>query len=162
MLEMLESVGTCSFIHRDVYTSEEAEHLLTEWAKRRYEHWSVLYIATHGSRSTLHLGGKNDVSLGDLGNMLEGRCAGRVIYFGSCSVLRSRAESEEFLERTGASYVVGYRRDVDWVTSAAFEVALFGALGQYARAGDALNYIEREAPSSLARFLRFVRYPNNT
>jgi hypothetical protein len=156
---MLESVGACSFIHRDVYTPPEALELLKQWSTRRYAHWSVLYVASHGSRSTIYLGGRNEVSLDELGDVLEGRCHNRVLYFGSCSVLTSRRESEQFLTRTQASHLIGYERDVDWTTAAAFEVALFAALGRYTRVGDALNFVQRDATASLAKALRFIRYP---
>lgn len=160
MLEMLESVGACSYIHRDVHTQSEVRHVLDDWTgNKRYDHWSVLYIASHGSGGVVHLGRKQDVTLPELGEWLEGKLSGKVVYFGSCSVLRRRNEALDFFDRTGAHSVIGYTKIVDWVTSAAFETALFGALGTFSRIGDALNYVERDAPKSLARTLGFRRFP---
>lgn len=159
MLEMLEVVGSCSHIHRDVHTAEEMKSLLKKWTQKSMEHWSVLHLAMHGTNRTLHLGGKTTISLEELGEMLRGRCVGRVVYIGACSVAKNGAALEDFRKQTKADYVLGYTKNVDWITSAAFEMALFHALSKYTKVGDALNYMEKKDPSSLAKGLGFRRLP---
>jgi len=159
VLEMLESIGSCSYIHRDVHTIDELQQLLKKWTQKQLQHWSVLHLAMHGTNQTLHLGGKITVSLDELGSMLKGKCAGRVIYIGACSVAKNRAALESFRKQTKADYVLGYTKTVDWITSAAFELALLHALSQYSKVGDALNYMEKKDPQSLAESLGFRRLP---
>ncbi len=158
MLEMLESVGACSHIHRDVNTTEEARNLLRKWSQAKYSHWSVLYLASHGSKGQISFG-REDVTLDELGEWLEGRCTGRVVYFGACAVMRDSNAVAAFARRTKASHVLGYTTNIDWIDAAAFEVALLGALGKFRRTGDALNYVMHKGPASLADDLGFVRYP---
>lgn len=38
---------------------------------------------------------------------------------------------------------MGYRTDVDWAESMAFETLVFNALYHYTRLGDAANYLDR-------------------
>jgi len=65
----------------------------------------------------------------ELADLLEGRCEGRVMYFGSCATLAVHGQSlNRFLRRTGALAVVGYRDDIDVMESMALEVLLLGTL----------------------------------
>jgi hypothetical protein len=159
LLDMLEAIGSCSYIHRDVHTIDELQQLLKKWTQKQLQHWSVLHLAMHGTNQTLHLGGKITVSLDELGAMLKGKCAGRVIYIASCSVAKNKAALDSFRRQTKADYVLGYTKSVDWITSAAFELALLHALAHYSKVGDALNYIEKKDPHSLAQGLGFRRLP---
>src|SRR5512147_1436861 len=76
------------YIHRDVATRTEFEHYVRLWAQRRYAKYPVLYLAFHGEESEILLGDRrkpqNRVSLDELGELLAGKCEGRIIYFGSC------------------------------------------------------------------------------
>jgi len=156
MLEMLETVGACSYVHQDVHTPQEADFLLNEWlTKKQNAHWSVLYIASHGSPAKIHLGGKHGLTLAELGEKLGPRCKGRAIHFGSCSVMRSAAQVQTFITATGVDHVMGYTKQVDWVEAAAFEVALFQALAGRARVGVALNHMVTGPTAGLAEALGF-------
>ncbi len=60
---------------------------------------------------------------------MEGRCANRFIMFSSCSTLRiDRRALRRFLERTQAMAVCGYRVDVNWLRSTAFELLLLSQI----------------------------------
>ena len=156
MLEMLEAVGSCSFIHNDVHTPEEADFLLNQWlTKKNNAHWSVLYVASHGSPSKIHLGGRHGLTLAQLAERLGPRCRGKSIHFGSCSVMRHAAEVRRFVDATRVDHVTGYAKSVDWVQAAAFEVALFQAFGGYARVSDALRSIVNGPLGGLATSLGF-------
>ena len=65
--------------------------------------------------------------------MLEGRCKGRVIHLGSCESMKgAKRDFDRFLRQTNAVAVCGYADEVDWVTSAAFEIVLFAQLQENA------------------------------
>ncbi len=73
--------------------------------------------------------GRDKVSVSDLASTLTGRCAGRVIYMGSCSTMVAPDEDlRAFCKTTGAKALVGYTRYVDWIEAAAFDVLLLWEL----------------------------------
>lgn len=161
-LEMLDARHLCSYIHRDVATTDELRHYLKEGGKRKYDHYSVIFLAFHGDRGKIHLG-RESVTLEDLAGIMAGNCDGSIVYFGSCATTWvSKSRLEDFRREVGAAHVAGYRREVDWVTSAAFEFILLQALAEYSRAGDAFNYLEQKDPRSLTRSLGFTRAPAPT
>lgn len=131
MLELLEAVDGIPFIHEHVNASKEAFFAaLQQWAQKRYERYSIAYFASHGKPGKLLLGRKV-VSIEDVAEALEGRCAGRVLYFGSCSVLQIPDERIQAVrERTQADAVVGFTRDVGWVASAALDMILLESLSE--------------------------------
>ena len=65
------------------------------------------------------------LSLFDIAEVLieYGGCKNRVIHFASCSTLDVESqELSEFVDLTEASAVSGYKLDVDWAESTAFEL----------------------------------------
>jgi len=74
------------------------------------------------------------VSLDHLTGLLTNRLKGCIVHFGSCSVIGADDSTiTTFLQRSGASAVMGYDRDVEWIDSAAWELVLLGVLGEYRR-----------------------------
>ncbi|WP_212844927.1 DUF6642 family protein [Catellatospora sp. IY07-71] len=128
ILELLERLGRIRFIHKDVATPEELDFYLSRWRLRRYAEYKVAYFAMHGEASHLVLTEGRSLSLEELGERLEGRCAGRRIYFGSCSVMRHSARLARFVEKTGAELACGFTVSVDWLESAAFDTVLLDLL----------------------------------
>ena len=60
---------------------------------------------------------------------LDGGCRGRVVHLGSCGTVDVHGrELKKFLGRTGALAVCGFREDVDWLESAAFDMLVLGRL----------------------------------
>ena len=84
-----------------------------------------------------------------LAEIIDGRGSGRILHFSSCSTLDIDQEGEikQFLKRTKVKAVCGYRNDVDWLESAAFEVLLIEALAYYRRVDAVSNYLWREYPN---------------
>ncbi len=73
--------------------------------------------------------GRHLVTLEKLGEILNGMCSGKILYFGSCSVLRATDERlDAFCSLTGSPCVVGFTRDVDWIASAALDLILLQAI----------------------------------
>ncbi|MCL6424047.1 hypothetical protein Bequi_11765 [Brachybacterium sp. JHP9] len=133
LLELLESLEIAQSIHRDVATVGDFGYYLDKWQEDRYQNFGILYLAMHGDRETIHLGG-DEVTLAELGEALKGLCAGRVIYFGSCSTMKAGdKELMEFAKMTKARAVVGYRRVVDWTEVAPFELVLLQELATRVR-----------------------------
>ncbi|WBB82211.1 hypothetical protein O7606_13075 [Micromonospora sp. WMMD882] len=161
-LELLERLGRIRFIHKDAATPDELNFFLDRWLLKQYADYRVGFFAMHGTPSRLHLTDWHSVELTDVAAKMAGRCDGKRIYFGSCSVLRAPdAVLREFLAATGAALVCGFTRDVDWVESAAFETVLLDVLAN----GQQHNAAERRMGSAhwapLASYLGFrVIYAN--
>lgn len=151
-LRGLEAIG--SFAHRYVDTTEGLLDAVKRWGQKQYSHLQLGYFGFHGEPGLVRLGRKQ-VTLDELSDVLAGRCAGRVIYFGSCSVLGDEEGAERFLRKTKARALAGYRQEVDWFESSAFDLLLIDALTYYQR----LPYAERwlvETYPDLVNRLGFV------
>ena len=162
MLDLLERLGRASFIHKDVATEEELSYFLGRWTEARYSRFRVGYFAMHGEAQTLSMTDRCSVSLDSVAEVLKGACAGKRLYFASCSVLRAPQQVlSRFLETTGAAMLCGFTRDIDWIESAAFELGLLGHLvnGERVDAAERAMRSKRWAP--LAEHLGFrIVYPN--
>lgn len=145
MLELLEAVDGIPFIHEHVNASKEAFFgALHQWSQKQYARYSIAYFASHGRPGKLLLGRKS-VTIEDIGTALEGRCAGRILYFGSCSVLQVPDQRIRALrERTGAEAVVGFTRDVGWVASAALDMILLEAMVENTEEAAIEKWLRRE------------------
>ena len=115
-LESLERLRLATCIHRDVGTEEELYHYLGKWAQAGYRKYGVLFFAFHGVRGGIRVG-RGTVTLDDLSEKLDGKAASRIVYFGSCSVMKDRDGVDYFQRTTRAKAVCGYTKDVDWVES---------------------------------------------
>lgn len=149
------------YIRRDVGTIEEFAHYLRKWAQHSYASYPVLYLGFHGDPGLLHVGDgrRGPVNLDWLENRLVGHCRNRVIHFGSCGTMATHGRRlNRFLERTKALAICGYKEDVDWMLSAAFEIILLSAFqfNALTRAGmAAINKRVRREAGGLARDLAF-------
>lgn len=165
MLSMLERLGGLQvpYLRRDAVTLEEFYHYLKKWCQGGLRRYPVLYLGFHGEQGKLIVGErrgeKGKVSLDELEKCLEGKAAGRVIHFGSCSTLDLHGKRlNRFLERTGAAALMGYRGDIQWVTSMAFELLLLGMLQDCSLTKSGMRKLERKVKTecgALARALKF-------
>ncbi|GAB2538644.1 DUF6642 family protein [Brachybacterium huguangmaarense] len=152
LLELLEQLGIAQSIHRDVATTGDFSYYLEQWKDPRYEKFRVLYLAMHGDAEGLWLG-KDGPTLDELGEELAGKCAGCVVYFGSCLTMKAADdELKRFAKRTGARAVIGYRREVDWAQVASFELLLLQELVTKVRSDAIYNSLVATHPVLTKRF----------
>lgn len=77
--------------------------------------------------------------------MLRDACKGKAVYFGSCLTLKTDPKRlQVFAKQTGARAVVGYRKEVDWLQSAAFDVLLLDRLSMGWRSDALFNHLARD------------------
>jgi hypothetical protein len=134
-------------IYRDACTRHEFEVLISRWAKD-YGDYRVAYIASHGAPGIISLDHGESIDLEDLAALLEGKCEGRILFFGGCATLGvSRQRVAAFLKRTRARAICGYSKPVDVLDAVAFEIMFFGTLARRAvtssRIGDGLTEFAR-------------------
>lgn len=151
-LRMFEGAGICQVIHRDVATRPEFEHYLKEWLKRKYGPYPLGYLAFHGTRGALSIGG-SDLTLEELSDIIgPGKARDRILYFGSCSTMAApEAELTAFCHKTGAKAIVGYTRQVDWMESAAFDCLLVPRLLKAVSVKPVFTGLQRNYPSFVRR-----------
>jgi hypothetical protein len=159
VLELLERLGAIKAIHRKVATTGEVEHYLNLWRQARYDDYPVLYLAAHGYEGSLSWSNRNDTSLDDLADILGETATSCYIHLGSCLTPFNEKQASAFVEKTGARALLGYRTEVDWVESAAFETLLLPMLAEYAptkRTAKTFYNTIMGLQSDLARRLKFV------
>lgn len=137
--------------HRYVDTKDGLLDAAQKWGQKQYRHLSIGYFGFHGGLGVVRLG-RTEIELEELTEVLEGRCANRVIYFASCAVLAGKAKAaEQFLKATGARAVIGYTKYVDWMESSAFDLLLFEALTRYQHLRPAENWLRTTYPDVVDR-----------
>jgi hypothetical protein len=163
VLELLEKSGYPSvpYIYRDVGTLTEFDYYIGRWTLKKYDRYPILYLGFHGTPGALRVGYGKDrgITLAELQERLEGKCRKRIIHFGSCGTLNIHgARIRNFIKRTGALAVFGYRSEVDWMISAAFEIILFYELQYNTLTRQGMEAVRRRVhaqASDLARKLDF-------
>ena len=129
ILELLKISRGIPYIYHDVATFEEFEYFIEKFKQRKYSNYPILYLAFHGENNKILASKKAEINLEDLAELLENSCSGKIIVFGSCSTLNiDKRLLNKFLIKTNALAVCGYKSDVDWIISAAFELLLFDIL----------------------------------
>lgn len=149
VLELLEHLGVAQWIHRDVATRAEFEYYLGKWTSHGYANFPVLWLAMHGDKALISLsdGEQASLSMDELEGVLAGNCAGKVVYFASCSTLKEDPKRlQQFAKRTGARAVIGYRRNVLWSEAAAFEVLLLQELTTRVKSNGIFKRLQEDHP----------------
>ena len=167
MLRLLETMRyyRVPYFHHDVGTREEFSFYLNKWVGRQFDDYPILYLAFHGEPGGIAVGeGRNNtLALADLARRLEEDCKGRVIHFGACSTLDVPGDQlNRFLRRTGACALFGFRTDIDWPLSAAFDLLLLAYLQDVPFTRSGMQTLQRrltkEAPD-LQKTLGFRMWP---
>ncbi|MEJ7785471.1 MAG: hypothetical protein WKF96_11755 [Solirubrobacteraceae bacterium] len=149
-LELLQRMRSIDeFVHRHAYGYAEFESYIRARVRDpRARSYGTIYLAFHGTEDGLSVGNET-LALDQLADLV-GSLPGGVVHLGSCSVLRGdRDGARRFLRSTGADVLSGYESDVEWLDSAALDLAWLGYLAYYSRPGDAVRYFRRRYESSI-------------
>lgn len=150
-LHLLERYQGIDYQHRDVATEEEFKFFLDKYFQPGFKTHPILYLGFHGCGADagedafVEIGDGTPIQLDTLEEWIDSRCQGRVIHFGSCGVLDSHGNRlSRFVRSTRALAIFGYREDVDWLESAAFEILLLGCLQNAAFMKSSIEKFDRE------------------
>lgn len=132
VLDLVHRYQNMPFVHHRCATIEEFAFSLKRWKNKSFhKKYPLLYLAFHGKPGKILIG-KDELSLDELASILENRCSGVVIYFGSCATMHwDKRHLQSFMEKTETVAMLGYRKDVDWLTSASFETRLLSFLQEH-------------------------------
>ena len=111
--------GEMKFKLRTADTKADLLNHVEDWATGDWN-YGILYFWYHGVPNAI-LPGDDQVVLEEIGEIVGGQCEGTsLIHLGTCSTLR--LTDDAFFKTTGAAALSGYRVDVDWIHSVAFEL----------------------------------------
>ena len=155
ILELLNTFHKVKYSYRRCLTKDEFINGLRTFTHKRYSKYTILYVAYHGLKNGIYIG-KEFITLKEIANVLEGKLYSKIVHFGSCSTLRTaEANILNFINRTDCSLISGYKKDVGYIDSSAFELLYFEALQKYRSLGKMKVAVE-EKYSKLISALRFV------
>lgn len=129
ILDILYYSAGIRYVYRKCNTKDEFFEYLQQFTFKRYKNYRILYIAFHGQPNGIQIG-RDFVTLSEIADVLEGHLSGRIVHFGSCSSMRTkRANIDDFMNRTKANLVSGYRKQVDFIESTAWEMIYLYSVG---------------------------------
>lgn len=158
ILELLHTASQMKYIYIKCHSKEDFIVGLKKFTQRRYHNYNLLYIAFHGRTNRIYFG-KEYMTLQEIANALEGKLKGKIVHFGCCSTLRTSKENiADFLTRTECSYISGYKTNVDYISSTAFELIYFAALQNYRSYKNVRKHINQHYPTVVDKFRFSIEY----
>lgn len=145
VLDLVRRYNNLPAIHHRCGTKEEFLYGIQRWRTKEFRtQYPLIYLAFHGEPGHV-LVGNDVVTLDELGAMLEKKCSGCIIYFGSCSTMNlPPAKLQAFMKQTNALAIMGYAEDVDWLPSASFEILLLETVISNPFTADGVRMMKRE------------------
>jgi hypothetical protein len=129
LLELSQRVNDVKWAYLTCNTEEELKYNLAKLKHRRG--YGILYLSCHGKPGQLILD-QAPVEIETLAGIMGEGFTNWVVHFGSCATLNiAQARISRFIATTGVAMVIGYRKDIDWIDSAAVDLLLFDRLQEY-------------------------------
>lgn len=139
---MFEFIENCGYLgvtvtYRTVATREELRYYLSQMQKSTYADFNIVYLAFHGEKGQIQLYEAkekntfaNPLSLDDLADMCSPKwLSGKAVIFGACRTLAaSESKVRDFMEKSGADFVAGYRKKIDFTHSSLLDIGLIKEL----------------------------------
>jgi len=142
-LELLRTVEGVDFIHQKCATDKEFMYYLRQWSLNRYSGYPILYLLSHGKEFGINLVEKF-ITLDEIAGELADKCSNRIIMVSSCSTMAiDKRHLKRFLKFTNALMICGYRDDVDWLRSAAFEILILSEIQRNEFSGRGIEAIRK-------------------
>lgn len=128
ILDLLYISSKVKYIYRKCPTKDDFIKGLQIFTQKRYSNYTVLYIAYHGHRNRIYFGNEY-ITLKEISNILKNKLNGKIVHFGSCSTLNIPNKSiTNFITSTGCYVISGYKKNVEYIDSSAFDLIYFKIL----------------------------------
>ena len=129
ILDLVGKINRIRYTYLTCNTREELAHNLPKLGKG--SGYRILYLSFHGKPGQVLLDGAT-TDLEALAGMMGTAFAGWAVHFGSCSTIDVPLRRiRSFMSATRVAIVLGYRKDVNWVATAALDLMLFDWLQYY-------------------------------
>ena len=149
ILDLVCRINRIKYTYLTCNTREELAYNLGKLGKGRG--YRILYLSLHGKPGEIILdGGRTDLE--SLAGMMGTRFAGWAVHFGSCSTIAvPLSRIRAFMAATRVAMVSGYRKDVNWVATAALDLMFFDWLQYYGDTRIAWKTFSRSNREQIAR-----------
>ncbi len=129
VLPILELISRCykmPYLHHRCATKEEVLYALKRWKTKSFNSkYPILYLAFHGQEYEIKVGDYH-FTLDEIADVLEDKCEGVIIHFGSCLTLNvNKRKLQRFMEKTKALCIMGYKQEVDFIESTSLDLLMF-------------------------------------
>ncbi len=129
ILELAAKKYYMKSVHLTCNTIEELEFNLRVAPNKNG--YNILYYAFHGFPGGIYMPGLM-VEIETLSKLMGRRFSNWIVFFGSCATLRiERKRVLNFMEKTNALMIIGYRRRAMWIESSAIDLLLLDLIQQY-------------------------------
>lgn len=130
VLDLLNNARGIKRSYHRCATKAEVICMLERWGQRSFQKdYPIIYFAAHGKENMLDFGGKAQISLDEIADILEGKCDRAIFYFGSCETMNMRSTYiKKFLARTNGLAAIGYKNEVDWMRATCLEILILDHL----------------------------------
>ena len=129
VLELLSKTNGTSSIYLTCNTMQEFEYNLGIY--KGIKGCGILYLAFHGYPGGIRLPDLK-IDIETLASLMGRKFRNWIIYFDSCSTLKIEKERIlNFLTKTGAIMVMGYKNQLNWIDGAAIDLLVLDRLQYY-------------------------------
>jgi len=129
ILELVSRLHDLKFIYLTCDTREELKHNLNKLKKK--PGYGILYLSFHGHPGQIVLDTAS-IKMESLISYMGRGFANWVVHFGSCETIDiETTRISRFMEATGVSMVLGYRKDVNWSEATALDFLILDWLQRY-------------------------------
>ncbi len=133
MLDFLKNHHKMDYVYRRVATRAEFQFYIHQLKKASFRKYEIVYLSFHGKTQRIQLEGEKgtnaELTLQEIGEIVEGAFNDRFIHFGSCrTFLGSKYNLDDFKLTTGAKLISGYTRSINYMHSSIMDIAYFNEL----------------------------------
>ena len=133
VLELLGKRNGTRWIILNSNTMDELKFNLEIY--KRIKGGNILYLAFHGYPGGIRMPDLK-IDIETLASLMGRKFRNWIIYFDSCSTLKvEKGRISDFLTDTGASMLIGFERNVDWLEGAAIDLLVLDWLQHYRNMG---------------------------
>lgn len=143
-LTLLKEVCNIEYIFRKTNTVNSLLSYLKASSKSSYKKYGTIVIATHGTRNDIEVSKNENITIEELTDECKNLFEGKIVHFSSCGVMQNEKGVFYFKEMTSAKAVCGYTKEIDFLESSIFDIALLQKLFEFDRIGNVNNYLKRK------------------
>ena len=142
LLQVIASNNDARFVHLTCNTKAELQFALKAIPSR--EPFQILYFAFHGRRGKIDLADGTSLTLPELAIAMGHKFSSWVLHFGTCGTIHTDSNVlDSFMQATDAVLLLGYKKNVDWIESAAMDLILFDWMQNYKNMRSMWSYLKR-------------------